>query len=86
MYVSSVEGGIFKVGTGVGNTVVGKIYEKAVINKIEDISWVCIQGNLYLRSASKEMLGLLEVYSCETLEHIETLQLKNEDVFDSTLH
>jgi len=53
--VSSVEGGIFKVGTGVGNTIAGKVYEKAVVNKIEEISWVCIQGKLYLRSASKEV-------------------------------
>lgn len=71
--MSSVEGGIFKVGTGVGDTIPGKVYEKAVVHKIEEISWVCIQGKLYLRSASKEMLGLLEVFSCETLEQIETI-------------
>lgn len=55
VYVSAVEGGVYKIGTGVENTVPGKIYLQRPISKADEISLVCLKGRLILRSTSKEV-------------------------------
>lgn len=54
LYVSAINGGMFKIGTG-ENSVPGKIYNHLVVNtgKAEEVSWVYLKGKLYLRSSAK---------------------------------
>lgn len=35
-----------------------------------------------INSFKKQPSGLIDIYSCETLELIDTIQLKNEDMFE----
>lgn len=59
LYISCSNGGMFKIGTGEGNTCAGKIYLHVPINssnpsaKIEEVSWVYLRGKLYLRTSGK---------------------------------
>jgi len=55
IYVSSSNGGMYKIGTGEGGTVGGKIYLYAPVNKVEEICWVYCKGKLYLRNTSREV-------------------------------
>jgi len=55
IYVSSSNGGMYKIGTGELGTVSGKIYAFAGTNKTEEVCWVFCKGKLYLRNSSKEV-------------------------------
>lgn len=55
IYVSSSNGGMYKVGTGEGATIPGKIYLYSAVSKVEEISWVYCRGKLYLRNTSREV-------------------------------
>lgn len=55
IYVSSSNGGMYKIGTGERGTTTGRIYAFAGINKTEEVSWVFCKGKLYLRNSSKEV-------------------------------
>lgn len=55
IYVSSSNGGMYKIGTGENGTTAGKIYAFAGINKMEEVSWVFCKGKLYLRNSAKEV-------------------------------
>ncbi len=55
IYVSSPNGGMYKIGTGEMGTTSGKIYAFAGTNKTEEVSWVYCRGKLYLRNNSKEV-------------------------------
>lgn len=59
IYVSSINGGMYKIGTGKNNSVAGKIYlEKdvtlAVGSKLDDVNWVFCQDKLYLKIGSRD--------------------------------
>jgi hypothetical protein len=66
-YVSAVNGGMFKIGTGNGGTKAGKIYlEKQLYfpigTKVDEVSWVYLKGKLYLRTSSRDpwMLEMID--------------------------
>lgn len=66
VYVSSMNGGMFKFGTGNG-TVAGQLYFQKSINlpvgaKADDVCWVYLKGKIYLKSATKDP-SHLDVYS-----------------------
>jgi hypothetical protein len=79
IYVSAVNGGMFKVGTGQGNTHPGKVYLERQLHfpigtKVDEVAWVYAHGKLYLKTSSKDP-WLLEVYSPETLRKEGSVQL-----------
>jgi len=80
VYVSSSNGGMYKIGTGEQGTVAGRIYAFAGINKMEEVSWVYCKGKLYLRNSSKEM-GTLEIICTETFKVEGCLQIYCPDIF-----
>ncbi|EAR96982.2 HECT domain and RCC1-like domain protein (macronuclear) [Tetrahymena thermophila SB210] len=82
IYISSADGGIYKVGTGNNNTIPGKVYASQQVSKQEEICWTYLKGSLYLRTSTKEQSGLIDIYNCDTLEQVDTIQLKNEDIFE----
>ena len=51
LYISSANGGMFKLGTG-KNSIAGKIYMYTAVNKHEDIAWVYLDSHLYVRASS----------------------------------
>ena len=58
-YVSAVNGGMFKIGTGNGETKAGKIYLEKQIHfpigtKVDEVNWVYLKGQLYLKISSKD--------------------------------
>ena len=62
------QGGMYKIGTGRGSTLPGKVYKyRPIGSSTEHVSWVCVNGNLFL-SHSGIKLGTLKVYSSDTLE------------------
>ncbi|KAL4510149.1 hypothetical protein ABPG72_010342 [Tetrahymena utriculariae] len=84
IYISSADGGIYKIGTGNDNTIPGKVYVSQQVSKQEEICWIYLKGSLYLRTSTKEQSGLIDIYNCDTLELVDTIQLKNEDIFEGT--
>ncbi|KAL4466976.1 hypothetical protein ABPG74_010573 [Tetrahymena malaccensis] len=82
IYISSADGGIYKIGTGNNNTIPGKVYVSQQVSKSEEVCWVYLKGSLYLRTSTKEQSGLIDIYNCDTLELVDTIQLKNEDIFE----
>jgi hypothetical protein len=79
IYVSAINGGMFKVGTGNEDTKAGKIYLERQLNfpigtKVDEVNWVYAQGKLYLKTSSKDP-WLLEVYSPDTLRKEGNVQL-----------
>ena len=85
IYISGVNGRMLKVGTGRNNTVAGKVYLKKVINRQEQVSWVCIDSRLYLRSSSRN-LGILECLDTNTFELLSLLQLNCPEIFNNQHH
>lgn len=71
---ANLNGGMFKVGTGRRGTEMGRIYLERQSEKVDDMSWVYLRGKLYLRMSNREN-GSLEVYSCETLQLEDWIQL-----------
>ena len=61
IYVSSSNGGMYKIGTGENSTIAGKIYALAAVTKMEEISWVYCKGKLYLRNSSKEVFSNISI-------------------------
>lgn len=58
-YISAINGGMFKVGTGNNGSKAGRIYlEKQVYfpigTKVEEVGWVYLKGKLYLKLGSKD--------------------------------
>lgn len=59
IYVSSINGGMYKIGTGRGSSIPGKIYlERDVFfpvgSKLDEVNWVFLKGKLYLKSTSRD--------------------------------
>lgn len=58
-YISSINGGIYKVGTGQEGTIAGKVYQERAIHfavgtKVDEVSWVYLNGKLYLKTSSRD--------------------------------
>lgn len=89
VYVSSMNGGMFKFGTGNNGTVAGQLYFEKPINlpvgaKADDISWVYLKGKIYLKSATKDP-SHLDVFSPEDFKKIGTVQLACKSLFGHTV-
>ena len=59
IYVSSVNGGMFKVGTGQAGTKAGKVYTERQMNfpvgtKVDEVSWVYLKGKIYLKTSLRD--------------------------------
>jgi hypothetical protein len=59
IYVSSINGGMYKIGTGKNNSIAGKVYfEKdvslSVGSKLDEVNWVYCKGKIYLKLGSRE--------------------------------
>jgi len=80
LYISSANGGMFKIGTGKGASLAGKIYLYSSVNKQEDVSWIFLNNHLYVR-ASSSPLGQLEILCPNSFKQQGTLQLFCPDVF-----
>lgn len=89
VYVSSMNGGMFKFGTGNNGTVAGQLYFEKSVNfavgaKADDISWVFLKGKLYLKSAAKDP-SHLDVISTENFKKLGTVQLACKSLFGHTV-
>lgn len=79
IYVSAINGGMFKVGTGNQQTKAGKVYLEKQIHfpigtKVDEVNWVYVKGKLYLKTSSRDP-WLLEVYSPEAFKKEGNIQL-----------
>jgi hypothetical protein len=79
LYISCVNGGMFKIGTG-ENSVAGKVYLHSPVNKNEEVSWVYLKGRLYLRCSSKEMKNI-DIIDPETFKIESSIQLHCPSLF-----
>jgi hypothetical protein len=58
---------MYKIGTGYGGTVEGKVYKEVCLHgRQENVEWVYLEGTLYLRLSSVATLGCLQMYDPET--------------------
>lgn len=85
VYVSSMNGGMYKFGTGNNGTVAGQLYYERTINipvgaKADDISWVYLKGKLYLKSGTKDPSNI-DVYSPEDFKKTGSVQLACKSLF-----
>ena len=59
IYVSAINGGMFKVGTGNEETKAGKVYLEKQVHfpigtKVDEVNWVFVKGKLYLKTSSRD--------------------------------
>ena len=80
IYISAVNGGMYKIGTGENDTVPGRIYLYAAVAKLEEVSWVYVKGKLYLRNSTREF-GTLEIIDPETFKLIGLVQVHCPEIF-----
>ena len=85
IYISAVNGGMFKVGTGKESTTAGKIYlekeiHSQVNSKSDEVSWVFLKDKLYLKTSSKDPI-MIDVISPETFKVEESIELKCNPLF-----
>ena len=78
--VSSANGVMLKIGTGEHGTQQGQVYLKKRIKRQEEVSWVYLQGKLYLRSHGREA-GTIEVICPDTFKTLETITLHCPEIF-----
>jgi len=77
--------GMFKIGTGEGNTIAGKVYLHIKNESIsESVSWVYLNNKLYARKVD-ESLGVLYVISPDTLmiENTVSLHCDERDILNT---
>jgi len=72
---------MYKIGTGEGGSVAGKIHLYAPVNKVEEICWVYCKEKLYLRNTSRE-IGSLEIIDPNTFKAEGLLQLHCPEIFN----
>jgi hypothetical protein len=58
-YISAINGGMYKIGTGYQGTKAGKIYlerqlHSQINQKPDEITWVFLNDKLYLKNSSKD--------------------------------
>lgn len=59
LYVSAINGGMYKIGTGKCGTKAGRIYlerqmHSAIGQKVEEVSWAYLKDKLYLKMSVKD--------------------------------
>ncbi len=65
---------LFKIGTGEADTIPGKVYVSAPLEREGEITWVYCQEKLYLRYQVGE-LGALHVFDPLTLQKVDEAKL-----------
>ncbi|CAD8163525.1 unnamed protein product [Paramecium octaurelia] len=75
--VSSPVGGMYKVGTGEGGTIAGKIYLHQPLKKQDDVQWVFLQNKLYL----KQQNGTLDIICPDTFQTLSQMTLHCPELF-----
>ena len=65
IYWCSGRGGLFKIGTGEGNSLAGKVYLHTRSELNGEVAWVFLKNKLYARRVD-EPLGVLNVISPDT--------------------
>lgn len=65
LYWCSGRGGMYKIGTGEGNSLAGKVYQHQRTELNGSITWVYLKGKLYARKVD-EALGVLSIISPDT--------------------
>lgn len=63
VFVSAVNGGMYKFGTGNNGTIAGKLYNQRPIHlpvgtKVEEVNWVYLKGKLYIKTSGKDPFNL----------------------------
>jgi len=85
LYAGIPNGGMFKIGTGLRNTLPGKVYLYTALDRVEEGSWVFCKGKLYLRSQNAET-GVVNVICPNTLKSDGLLQLYCPEIFGTPLN
>lgn len=72
IYVSALNGGMWKVGTGNFGSVAGKVYHSRSIfyqigQKPDEVSWVYLKGKLYAKISCKDP-WFIDVINVDTLK------------------
>jgi other hect domain ubiquitin protein ligase E3 len=84
-YISAINGGMFKVGTGQEGTKAGKVYFEKQIHfpigtKVDEVKWVYLKGKLYLKTSSRDP-WLLEVINPNNFAKEGQIQLSCSALF-----
>lgn len=83
LIVTATNGSMMKIGTGVGDTIPGKIYLEKAVYHASEVYWVYVKGKLYLRSYGSYQVGTLSVISPETFELEDKITLQCPDLFQN---
>jgi hypothetical protein len=67
LFWCSGRGGLFKIGTGEGNSLAGKVYLHTKSELTGEVAWVYVKNKLYARRVD-EPLGLLHILSPDTFQ------------------
>ena len=78
IYWCSGRGGMFKIGTGEGNSLAGKVYLHVRTELTGSVSWVYLNNKLYARRVD-EALGVVNVISPDTFAMEGTVSLHCDD-------
>lgn len=89
VYVSAINGGMFKFGNGNNGTIAGKLYLEKQLNlpigtKPEEVNWVYLKDKLYLKTSNKDPSSL-DVYSSTDFKKLGTVQLASKSLFGHTV-
>lgn len=85
IYISSINGGMFKVGTGKNSSIPGKVYAQKEVffpvgTKPDEVNWVYLKGKLYLKSSSRDPFSI-EIINPETFKTEGLVELKANGLF-----
>ena len=80
LYVSAINGGMFKIGTGFNETIPGKIYLESPVFRNEEVYWVYIKNKLYLRTESMDV-GTIAIISPETFKKETDVTIHCPEIF-----
>ena len=74
---------MYKIGTGMNNTIAGKIYIEKRAEKDGDVTWTYADGKLFARRAADQEAGLIYMFDAETLSALGEGKLVCGDIFSS---
>ena len=85
IYISAINGGMYKVGTGYNSSIAGKIYLEREIHsqvnaKSDEINWVYFKGKIYLRVSSKDPF-IIDVINTDTFKTESNIELNCQPLF-----
>ena len=78
LYWCSGKGGMFKIGTGEGNSLAGKVYLHAKTELSGSLQWVYLNNKIYARKVD-ESLGVLTLISPDNFLTLGTVSLQCDD-------